>query len=157
MIALSGNVSKNFTQAEYHPGTATVYMTSGTMTFIRCLQAFRNWLGTAMYVVSWYRTKTENLRVGGIATSNHLTGTAMDFKLNKTITKAMFVSYAKKWAEICKANGCVGEAGFYDAGWIHLGMQNTNQAKANGHKFVHWHTTKQGKQTNNPYPELRGL
>lgn len=158
MIQFSGNISKNFTQREYHPGNATVYYTAATATFVRCLQQFRNWLGQPMIVVSFFRTKTENIRVGGISSSNHLTGTACDFKLNgKAIDQATFIKWAKKWNEITRANGCVGEAGYYDAGWVHLGMQNSSQAKANGHKFVHWHTLKNGKQITNAYPELRGL
>lgn len=158
MIQFSGNISKNFTQREYHPGTTTVYYTVNTSTFVRCLQQFRNWLKRPMIVVSFFRTKAENIRVGGIPTSNHLTGTACDFKLNgKTIDQATFITWAKKWNEITRANGCVGEAGFYDAGWVHFGMQNHNQAVANNYKFVHWHTLKNGKQINNPYPELRGL
>lgn len=158
MIQFSGNISKNFTQREYHQGNTTVYYTVNTSTFVRCLQQFRNWLKQPMIVVSFFRTKSENIRLGGIPTSNHLTGTACDFKLNgKTIDQATFITWAKKWNEITRANGCVGEAGFYDAGWVHLGMQNPSQAKANGHKFVHWHTLKNGTQINNPYPELRGL
>ena len=156
MIVFSGNISKNFTQREYHPGTATVYYTVNTSTFVRCLQQFRNWLKQPMIVVSWYRTKTENIKIGGISTSNHLTGTACDWRLNgKTIDKATFITYAKKWAEICKANGCVGEAGLYTWG-VHWGMQNPSQAKANGHKFFHW-DSRSGKQVNNPFSELRGL
>lgn len=158
MIQFSGNISKNFTQREYHPGNTTVYYTVNTSTFVRCLQQFRKWLGKPMIVVSWFRTKSENIRVGGISTSNHLTGTACDWRLNgKNIDQATFIKYATKWNEICRNNLCVGEAGFYDAGWIHFGMQNPTQAQANGHKFVHWHTLKNGKQINNPYPELRGL
>lgn len=156
MIAFSGNISKNFTQREYHPGNTTVYYTVNTSTFVRCLQQFRTWLNAPMIVVSWYRTKQENIKVGGISTSNHLTGTALDWRLNnKTIDKATFIKYAKKWAEICKANGCVGEAGIYKT-WVHFGMQNPSQAKANGHKFFHW-DSRSGKQVNNPFSELKGL
>lgn len=159
MIVASGNLSKNFSQAEYSKGLNTAYMFAVTTTFIKCIQRFRTWLGKPMYVVSWYRSKAQNIAVGGIATSNHLLGAAMDWNLGngKGFTKAQFVSYAKKWAEICKYFGCVGEAGLYDKGWIHLGIQNHDQAVANGYKFVHWHTNKNGKQVNNPYSELKGL
>ena len=161
MILLNGNVSENFSQAEYHKGTTAVYFYTSTMTFVACIQAFRKWLKKPMIVVSWYRTASENKNAGGIKNSNHLTGTAMDFRVSgKVFTKAEFISYAKKWAEICKKYGCVGEAGFYPTGntsnWIHLGMQNPSQAVSTGHKFVHWQTVK-GKQTMNPFPELRGL
>lgn len=156
MIQFSGNLSKNFSQSEYHPGSMTVYMYRQTVTFIKCIQAFRTWLNQPMYVISWYRTKHENTTVHGVANSNHLTGTAMDWHLyNHDFTKEEFIKYAKKWANICKGFGCVGEAGLY--GWgIHLGMQNPEQAKANGHKFFHW-DSRSGKQINNPFPELRGI
>ena len=55
MIQFSGNISKNFTQREYHPGTTTVYYTVNTSTFVRCLQQFRNWLKRPMIVVSFFR------------------------------------------------------------------------------------------------------
>lgn len=158
MITASGNLSKNFSQAEYSKGVSTAYMYAVTYTFIKCIQKFRSWLGRPMYVVSWWRSKPQNASLKGHPNSNHLTGSAMDFTLGgKAITQAMFITYAKKWAEICKYFGCAGEAGYYDAGWIHLGIQNQTQAASTGRKFVHWHTTKQGQQINNPYPELRGL
>lgn len=159
MIQMSGNLSKNFSQAEYSKGVTTAYMYAVTITFIKCIQKFRTWLGRPMYVVSWWRNKAQNAQVGGIPTSNHLLGAAMDFNLGsgRGFTKQMFITYAKKWNEITRYFGCVGEAGLYEKGWIHLGIQNHNQAVANGYKFVHWYTDKNGKQTNNPYPELRGL
>lgn len=159
MIQYSGNLSKNFTQKEYYNGLSRAYMYEVTMTFISSIQDFRSWLKKPMYVVSWYRTKGQNEKVGGISNSNHLLGAAMDWNLGdgKGFTKAEFISYAKRWAIICKAHGCVGEAGLYDKGWIHLGIQNPTQAAATKRKFVHWHTTAAGKQINNPYEELRGL
>ena len=161
MIVFNGSISKYFTQAEYHKGTTAVPFYAATVTFVYCIRQFRAWLKKPMTVVSWYRTASENASVGGIKSSNHLTGTAMDFRLSgHTFTKAEFISYAKKWNEITRAAGCVGEAGFYPTGnasnWIHLGIQNSSQAKANGHKFVHWQTVK-GVQTMNPFSELRGL
>ncbi len=158
MIQFSGNLSKNFSQAEYHPGSMTVYMYRQTVTFIKCIQAFRTWINKPMYVISWYRTKQENITIGSTVgeRSNHRTGTAMDWHLyNHDIDRDEFIRYAKKWAAICKQFGCVGEAGLY--GWgVHLGMQNPDQAKSTGHKFVHW-DSRSGKQINNPFPELIGV
>lgn len=156
MIKFLGNLSKNFSQSEYHPGSQEVYMYASTTTFIKCIQAFRSWLKQPMYVISWFRTKTENIAVHGIPNSNHLTGTAMDWHLyNHDFTKDEFIKYSRKWAAICKQFGCIGESGLYLWG-IHLGMQNPDQAKATGHKFVHW-DSRSGKQIDNPFPELRGL
>lgn len=131
-------------------------MYAATTTFIKCIQAFRSWLKQPMYVISWYRTKTENIAVHGIPNSNHLTGTAMDWHLyNHDFTKDEFIKYSRKWASICKQFGCIGESGWYLWG-IHLGIENPEQAKAAGHKFVHW-DSRSGKQIDNPFPELRGL
>ena len=160
-IMLSGNLSKNFTQREYHKGNAAVVMSKETIVFIRAIQTFRNWLAAPMYVVSWARTVEENKAVGGIATSNHLLprACAMDFNRGNgvALTKADFIKWATKWAAICRATGCVPEAGLYAKGWIHFGIQNSAQAKANKNQMVHWYTDANGKQINNPYPELRGL
>lgn len=153
MIRFSGNLSKNFSQEEYHAGSATVYMYKETVTFIKCLQAFRNWLNKPMYVVSWYRTREENMKVGGIVRSNHLTGTACDWHLyNHVISTDEFKKYCRKWAVICRQYGCVGEAGIYNWG-VHLGMQNPDQAKFNGHKFYHW-DSRSGKQIDLPFKDL---
>ena len=158
MIVLQGNLSKNFTQAEYHRGDAKVGMTKETIVFIRVLQAFRNWLKASMIVISWGRTKAENAAVGGIPNSNHLLprACALDWHLtNRTIDKTLFIKYAKKWASLCKSAGVLGECGLYNWG-MHIGIQNSAQAKANGGRFVHW-DSRTGKQINNPFTELRGL
>jgi hypothetical protein len=157
MIRWSGRLSKNFSQEEYHAGSGTVYFYAETDTFLRCIQAFRRWLGKPMYVVSWYRTREENMKVGGIPSSNHLTGTALDWHLaNHIITEAEFKAYCRKWAQICKEVGpCIGEAGLYTWG-IHFGMQNPTQAKVNGRKFYHW-DSRSGKQINLPFKDLYNI
>ena len=92
-IQFKGDLSKNFTQAEYHKAGGTVYMQKETITFIKAIQRFRTWLGKPMIVVSWYRTRQENQSVGGIAVSNHLTGTAMDWKLSSgSISEKTFIA-----------------------------------------------------------------
>lgn len=156
MIIYKGNISKYFSQSEYHPGSATVYMTEATITFIVCLRQFRKWLNQPMYVVSWYRTRDENMKIGGINSSNHLTGTAIDWHLrNHDISTDEFKRYARKWAAICKANRCVGEMGIYKWG-LHMGMQNPDQAKLNGHKFYHW-DSRSGQQVNLPFKDLYNI
>lgn len=155
-IQFRGDLSQNFTQAEYHKAGGTVYMQKETVTFIKAIQRFRSWLRKPMIVVSWMRTRQENERVGGIPTSNHLTGTAMDWKLSSgKMDEKTFIAYAKKWHEVCLHIGCLGEAGLYN-GWVHFGMQNPTQAKVNNRYFFAW-DSRSGKQINNPWPELRGL
>lgn len=43
------------------------------------LEQFRKLLGHPIYVSSGYRSPAVNRRVGGVATSDHLTGCAVDF------------------------------------------------------------------------------
>ena len=64
------------------------------------------------------------------------------------MSKEDFTRYAKKWKEICKAHGIVGEAGLYTWG-IHLGS-SVRYAKA----FYHW-DSRSGKQVNLPFKELK--
>jgi hypothetical protein len=158
MIIFEGNLSKNFSQAEYHPGSATVHMCAETVIFIRAIQTFRKWINRPMYVVSWARTRDENMKIGGIPTSNHLLprACAIDWHLyNYTITTEDFKKYCKKWASICKQYGCIGEGGIYQWG-VHLGIQNAEQAKFNGHKFYHW-DSRTGKQVNLPFKDLYNI
>jgi len=151
-VKWKGNLTKHFTLEEYTVGnapTATLTITERAYKFAELLEEFRVWLDRPMIVTSWKRSEALNKKVGGISTSNHLTGTACDWHTNITITQEKFIKYAKKWKKICKKHGFVGEAGLYTWG-MHLGIQNTKQAKANGEKFFHW-DTRSGKQKNNPF------
>lgn len=151
-VKWKGNLTKHFTLEEYTVGNAknaTLTITERAYHFAMLLEEFRVWLGRPMTVTSWKRSEALNKSVGGISTSNHLTGTACDWHTNIPITQEKFIKYAKKWKKICKAHGFVGEAGLYTWG-MHLGIQNDKQAKANGNKFFHW-DTRSGKQKNNPF------
>ena len=151
-VKWKGNLTKHFTIEEYTVGnapTATLTITERAYHFAMLLEEFRVWLDRPMIVTSWKRSEALNKKVGGISTSNHLTGTACDWHTNITITQEKFIKYAKKWKKICKKHGFVGEAGLYTWG-MHLGIQNTKQAKANGEKFFHW-DSRSGKQKNNPF------
>lgn len=151
-VKTKGNLTKHFSVEEYAvacPSTATVELTPMSLKFARLLEKFRVNVKRKMNVTSWFRTESVNKKVGGIATSNHLTGTACDFHFNVKCTEKMFVKYAKMWKEICENNNVVGEAGLYSWG-MHLGIQNAAQKKANKNRFFHW-DTRSGKQKNNPF------
>lgn len=155
-IYFKGNkVSKHFTAAEYnHDNSKDVFMTADTLIFISCIEEFREWTGRSMYVTSWFRDPAVNKACGGISTSNHLTGTAMDFyyKDQKMNDETRFIRRAIKWGEICKAHGVIGEAGLY-SGFYHFGIQNAAQAAANNYKFMHW-DSRSGNQINRPFAVL---
>ena len=146
-VRWSGNLTKHFTLEEYYIGnspSASLTITKRAYLFARLLEKFRVWLDKPMIVTSWKRSKSLNKRVGGISTSNHLTGCAADWHISVKITEAMFIKYAKRWKQICIAAGVVGEAGLYTWG-VHFGIQNDAQVKANGGKFVNW-DSRSGKQ-----------
>lgn len=151
-VKWKGNLTKHFSEAEYTVGNspnATLSINKEVIDFANCLEEFRVWLRRPMTVTSWKRSKALNEKVGGIATSNHLTGTACDWHTNVKIDADRFVKYAKKWKKICKAHGFVGEAGLYTWG-AHFGIQSEAQIKANGGKFFNW-DSRSGAQKNNAF------
>ena len=154
VIKWSGKLTDHFSLDEYYIGNSntTLSITRRAYLFATMLEEFRIWLKRPMTVTSWKRSEALNKSVGGISTSNHLTGTACDWHTNISITKERFIKYAKRWKKICSKHGFVGEAGLYKWG-IHFGIQSESQAKANGNKFFHW-DSRTGTQKNNPFKEL---
>ncbi len=144
-VKVTGNITNHFTIDEYAIANpkSTVDISPEALKFARLLEKFRVKVKRRMIVTSWLRTPATNKKVGGIATSNHLKGTACDFHFNVKLTEKMFIKYAKMWKEICEDNGVVGEAGLYSWG-MHLGVQTYSK------KFFHW-DTRSGKQKNNPF------
>lgn len=144
-VKVTGNITKHFTIEEYAIANpkATVDISPDALKLARLLEKFRVRVKRVMHVTSWFRTPATNKKVGGIANSNHLKGTACDFHFAVPCTKNMFIKYAKIWKEICEDNGVVGEAGLYSWG-MHLGIQTYSK------KFTHW-DSRSGKQINNPF------
>ncbi len=148
-VIISGvNLTEHFTFKEYAKNqTGTVKLTAEAILHAQCLEEFRQWYGKPMEVNAWYRTAAYNKKVGGNAKSSHLRGVATDWG-NPGVSKDDFIRYAKKWKEICKAHGVVGEAGLYTWG-VHLGS-SVRYSKA----FYHW-DSRSGKQVNLPFKELK--
>ncbi len=143
-IKLTG-LTKHFTLSDYGKDqTGTIPMSDEALLHAQMLEEFRAWLGRPMEVNAWYRTKWYNQKVGGIATSSHLKGTATDWHTNIELTEEKFIKYAKKWKEICKSHGVVGEAGLYTWG-AHFGSSITYSKS-----FTHW-DSRSGHQINNPF------
>ena len=144
-IIWKGQLTKHFSQSEYMVGnTGDCPITREAYLQARMMEQFRKWLDRPIIVTSWYRSPALNKKVGGIATSNHLKGTATDWHTNIKINKKEFIKYAKKWRKICKAHGVQGEAGLYTWG-VHFGSSVP--------KWVHW-DSRSGKQIINPFKEL---
>ena len=143
-INLTG-LTEHFTLSDYGKDqTGTIPMSDEALLHAQMLEEFRAWLGRPMDVHAWYRTKKYNQKIGGIPTSSHLKGTATDWHTNIELTEEKFIKYAKKWKEICKAHGVVGEAGLYTWG-AHFGSSITYSKS-----FTHW-DSRSGHQINNPF------
>ena len=143
-INLTG-LTEHFTLSDYGKDqTGTIPMSDKALLHAQMLEEFRRWLSRPMEVHAWYRTKEYNRKVGGIATSSHLKGTATDWSTNIEISKEKFIKYADKWKEICAAHGVVGEAGLYTWG-AHFGSSITYSKS-----FTHW-DSRSGHQINNPF------
>ena len=143
-------LTEHFTLADYSINqTGSLPLSDTAILHAAMLEEFRQWLGRPMNVHAWYRTAKYNKSVGGVSTSSHLKGTATDWSTNVKIDEDRFIKYAKKWHEICKAHGVVGEAGLYNWG-IHFGTAITYSKT-----FYHW-DSRSGTQKNNPFSELRG-
>ena len=142
-------LTEHFTLAEYaKEQTGEIPLTAEAILHAVMLEEFRQWLGRPMDVHIWYRTPEYNAKKSKTSTSSHLRGVATDFNTNITIDKAKFIKYAKKWRDICKAHGVVGEAGIYTWG-MHLGS-SVKYSK----KFYHW-DTRTGTQIDMPFSELK--
>ncbi len=74
-------LSKNFALNEFACKDGSKEITID-YELIEKLQQFRNVLGKPIKVTSGYRTVTYNKKIGGIATSHHLTGKAADIKVS---------------------------------------------------------------------------
>lgn len=130
MKKLKGNLTEHLTIDDYGVNqTETVTITPEALVHAKMLEEFIVWMNwkNRPSVNAWARTAAYNKKVGGISTSNHLKGTATDLGVGE-FTDERFNKYARKWEEICKKYGVVGEIGRYPWG-IHLGSHITYSKK----------------------------
>ncbi len=141
-------LTKHFTLAEYSVDQiGTVKLSKEALLQAHCLEEFRRWYGKPLTVTSWYRTVACNKAVGGVPNSSHLYGKATDLSL-PNLSQKNFIRYAKKWREICRKHGVVGEAGLYNWG-MHLGSSITYS-----NRFYHW-DSRGNSQVNMPFKDLQ--
>lgn len=139
----SGTLTKNFTLDEYavHQNRDECELTQISYEHAQCLQDLRDYLKKPIKVNSWYRTKTYNNKLPGASkSSNHLKGCATDIAVTFE-TDEEFIAFAKKWKDICKKRGCVGEIGRYST-FTHVGSHITYSKT-----FYNW-DKRSGKQIN---------
>lgn len=144
MLIFKGELTQHFNLNEYtvhQTGNCTI--TREALEHADILEEFRQWLQKPMKVNAWYRTSAYNKKAGGNANSSHLRGVATDIEM-VNLSQTNFIKYAKKWKELCKKYGVVGEAGLYTWG-IHLGSHITYSKV-----FYHW-DSRSGKQINKPF------
>ena len=74
------NLSKNFKVKEFrcHDGSSEIMVSPET---VKILQEVRDYFGKPVIINSAYRTPSYNKRVGGVSNSQHVVGTAVDFKI----------------------------------------------------------------------------
>lgn len=89
---------------------------------ISCLNGFREFLGSALYVNSGYRCPELNEAVGGAKTSGHQTGYAADVHSRKYSTEELFEKFKEYFAdkpfdEILKEQSGSAE-------WIHFSLKS---------------------------------
>jgi hypothetical protein len=97
-------------------------------------QRFREWLGEAMTVTSWYRTPEYNAKVGGAKDSMHLKALAIDFQTPrhnkaKRFTPAQWQNIIRKWREICLSMGIKGGSVEIAPSWVHLDVRERKDGK----------------------------
>lgn len=86
-------ISKYFVAKEaLHSSTAKKYKIKNTPSFsatrniyyaAKRMDEVRRHLNTPIYITSWYRNSKVNKKVGGVKTSDHVDGLAIDFKTKK--------------------------------------------------------------------------
>ena len=126
MKKVTGNITKHLTIEDYGVNqTETIKLTPEAIIHALMVDEFLEWLNWKKQpsINAWWRSAAYNKSVGGISTSNHLKGTATDVGVGQ-LADERFDKYARKWKEICKKYGVVGEIGRYTWG-IHLGSHIT--------------------------------
>ena len=126
MKKVTGNITKHLSIDDYGVNqTETIKLTPEAIIHALMVDEFLEWLNWKKQppINAWWRSAAYNKSVGGISTSNHLKGTATDVGVGQ-LADERFDKYARKWKEICKKYGVVGEIGRYTWG-IHLGSHIT--------------------------------
>ena len=89
---------------------------------VNLLNPLREAWGSPIIVTSGYRCNELNIMVGGVKTSAHKTGYAVDIKPKKGTVKQL-LEFTKNWLtnKDIKFDQCIDEYG----NWVHLGYKNS--------------------------------
>ncbi|SHJ49364.1 D-Ala-D-Ala carboxypeptidase family metallohydrolase [Paramaledivibacter caminithermalis] len=145
-----GQITKNFNIDEFKcKNNGEVLLNAAVLDHIERLQKFRNWYNRPMIVVSGYRTKEYNKKIGGSPNSRHMQGIASDILLpdefygfTKKRQEQFLNNLKNKWIELCELGGLGGGIGFYD-NFFHIDSRKKGNYKNGVYAF--WDNRKKKK------------
>lgn len=111
---------KNLTDCEKNKAMHDKRLCANLCEFVRMLNNVREIFPYPIYINSWYRSDEHNRRVGGVSTSQHLDGSAID------ITFKDFGSNVDKFLDALNDSGSFiicGQVIVYKT-FIHIGLLN---------------------------------
>lgn len=132
--SISGYLTKNFKRSELnHSGyashrkihnVATGYAAENQQWLAIVLQLVRDHFGSAITIMSGYRSEAINKAVGGSPTSSHRHGSAADIKFADVPNgRANQKVRAMQIAQFFESIGLVFDQIIYYNSWIHVGMR----------------------------------
>lgn len=136
-------ISKNFVLHELvHSDTAEKYKIDNTPTpevvenlknlITVLIQPLRDKINRPFYISSGYRSPKLNFKVGGSATSSHLTGEAIDFTLGSPMLNRMVLEEIERNHQKWDFDQCIDEWKG-KTNWIHLSCKK--DLKKNRHQI----------------------
>lgn len=138
-----GQITRNLNISEFKcKANGEVLLNAVVIDHIQRLQKFRTWYNREMKVVSGYRTKEYNTKIGGSKNSKHVEGIASDIALpnefynfSKSRQDEFLNNIKDKWIQFCTEDGLGGGVGFYDT-FFHI--DSRSKGKYTDGAFAFW-------------------
>lgn len=93
---MNWNDLKYFKQREFDSPDVPGSGANMTLAFVYKLEAIRDMVGEPLKINSGYRTAAHNKKVGGVATSAHMKGVAVDIRVTSNELRAKIIRAAIK-------------------------------------------------------------
>lgn len=105
------------------------------LTLLQVLDSIRDSLNVPIIITSSYRSNLHNKKAGGVETSQHIYGAAIDFKTN-SMEFFFFSSLVEKFLQESALQRFVGQVIFYHKReFIHIGLRTPSHKDLN---FIHY-------------------